>query len=128
MELIYKRKVTTMAKENKEVVPVKPSLMKDGFFGWNNIKWVITEARNIYSNKDSFFSKKRIESGVAFIIMQWGMIKYFNMKYDGMDIYDLILWAGVEAAICGYTLNKIQKEKKDELVANSGTDTPPTEQ
>lgn len=94
--------------------PIKPNLLKDGYFGWTNIKWFINEIRNIYSTKDSFFSKKRIESGVAFIIMQWGMITYFLQKYQGMDIYDMIMWAGVEAAICGYTLNKIQKEKTTE--------------
>jgi hypothetical protein len=28
-----------------------------------------------------------------------------------MDIYDLVIWASVEGIICGYTINKIQKEK-----------------
>lgn len=115
-----------MAKDNKEAnkdapLPVKTSLIKDGFFGWNNIKWFIMESRDIYSNKDSYFSKKRIESGIAFVLMQWGMVTYFVYKYQGMDIYDLIMWAGVQGVICGYTINKIQKEK-----SQTTTDTPPT--
>jgi len=40
---------------------------KKFFFGWENIKWVISELGKMYSSKPSFFSKKRIESGVAFI-------------------------------------------------------------
>lgn len=85
---------------------------KKYFLGWSNIKWGIIEIINLYSNKKSFFSKKRIESGIAFIILQWGMITYFVNKHDGMDMYDLIMWAGVEGVICGYTINQIQKEKK----------------
>jgi len=114
-----------MAKDNKEVVttPIKTTLIKDGYFGWNNIKWFINEMRDIYSNKDSYFSKKRIESGVAFILMQWGMITYFLFKYQSMDMYDLIMWAGVQGVICGYTINKIQKEKS----VDSGTDVPPNQ-
>ena len=48
--------------------------MKKYFFGWENIKWLVKEIGNMYSSKKSFFSKKRIESGLAFIIGQWGMI------------------------------------------------------
>lgn len=113
--------------DNKKVVaptPIKTNLIKDGFFGWNNIKWLITEMRDIYSNKDSYFSKKRIESGIAFVLMQWGMITYFLYKYQGMDMYDLIMWAGVQGVICGYTINKIQKEKTEASATTETTDTP----
>jgi len=85
--------------------------MKKYFFGWTNIKWNITEIRNIYSNKPSFFSKKRIESGLAFAIGQWGMIEYFTRKVDTMSSSDLLLWAGVEFTMAGYMISQIQKEK-----------------
>jgi hypothetical protein len=49
--------------------------MKTYFFGWTNIKWFISEIGKMYSSKDSYFSKKRIESGIAFAISQWGMIE-----------------------------------------------------
>ncbi len=105
-----------MANEKKEVtpVPVKTNIFKDGFFGWNNFKWIITEIRDIYSNKDSYFSKKRIESGIAFIIAQWGMIFFLLKRYDSMTMSDFLFWAGVEFAVSGYIINKIQQEKKDE--------------
>jgi len=85
-----------------------------------NIKWLITEIVNIYSNKDSFFSKKRIESGIAFVIAQWGMITYFIHKYSNMQMSDIALWASIEFAVAGYMISYIQKEKKEQ-----SNDTPP---
>ena len=81
-------------------------------FGWTNIKWLITELVKMYSAQDSFFSKKRIESGIGFILLEWGMIYYLKLKIDGMDMYDMIMWAGVQGTICGYMISAIQKEKK----------------
>jgi hypothetical protein len=81
---------------------------------WSNIKWLATEIMNIYSNNPSFFSKKRIESGVAFIISQWGMIYWLTLKYQTMTTSDFIMWAGIEFAAAGYIVSQIQKEKKEE--------------
>ena len=84
---------------------------KKYFFGWNNIKWVIKETVNIYSSKKSFFSKKRIESGIAFVIAQWGMIFFLLENINKMSTSDLFIWAGIEFAVSGYIINQIQKEK-----------------
>lgn len=82
-------------------------------FTWfKNIKWFFGELLKLYSDKPSYFSKKRVESGIAFIIAQTGMISYLWIKIDTMDIYDFVMWAGVEFLIAGYTINQIQKEKK----------------
>lgn len=86
--------------------------MRNLFFGWNNIKWLIKEIGNLYTGKDSFFSKKRVESGIAFAVGQWGMIYFLLQKLDSMNTSDIVLWAGVEFAISGYMLNQIQKEKQ----------------
>lgn len=75
-----------------------------------NIKWFTTELMKIYSTEDSYFSKKRIESGIAFIIGQFGMIYY--LVTHTMDSQDLGIWAGIEFLIAGYTVRQIQKEKK----------------
>lgn len=85
---------------------------KKYFFGWNNIKFIIKEILKIYSTGQSFFSKKRIESGVAFIIAQWGMIYFLINKINNMTSSDLAIWAGIEFAVSGYIINQIQKEKK----------------
>jgi hypothetical protein len=85
---------------------------KKYFFGWTNIKFVIKEILKIYSANPSYFSKKRIESGIAFIIAQWGMIFFLLQKISIMTSSDLAIWAGIEFAVSGYIINQIQKEKK----------------
>lgn len=83
------------------------------FFGWTNIKWFLREVNKIYSESEkSFFSKKRIESGVAFILGQWGMVHWLVMNVDKIDVYAVCLWAGLEFTVCGYVLNKIEKLKQ----------------
>lgn len=86
--------------------------MKNLFFGWTNIKWFIREVGNLYTGKESFFSKKRVESGIAFAVGQWGMIYFLLQNMQTMSTSDIVLWAGVEFAISGYMLNQIQKEKQ----------------
>lgn len=83
------------------------------FFGWNNIKFIIKELIKIGSSKQSFFSKKRIESGVAFFVLQWGMIETMNylISRENTPMSDFAIWAGIEAFICGYALNKIEEAK-----------------
>lgn len=80
-----------------------------------NINWFWREIGLMYSTKPSFFSKKRIESGLAFIIAQWGMIFYFLEHHATMDMTSMLMWTGTEFAISGYMLNHIQKEKKKEV-------------
>lgn len=83
----------------------------------NNIKWFFTEIMKIYSNDPSYFSKKRIESGVGFIIAEWGMIFFLLKKYETMSTTDFAIWASMQFFVAGYMVNQIQKEKKS--VSNS---------
>lgn len=76
-----------------------------------NVKWFFTEIMNMYSDKPSFFSKKRIESGIAFIIGQWGMVAWLKLKAPSMTMSDFALWAGIEFAVSGYMITQIQREK-----------------
>ena len=85
----------------------------DSFFGWRNIKWLLSEIAKIYSAEPSYFSKKRVESSIAFIIGQFGMIFYFCHNYESLVMSDLMLWASAEFVIAGYYVNKIQSEKKE---------------
>ncbi len=89
-------------------------MKKKWFFGWFNIKFLIKELVKLYSNEPSYFSKKRVESGIAFIVGQWGMIYFLTQNIDKLTTSDIALWAGVEFAIAGYIINQIQKEKKVE--------------
>jgi hypothetical protein len=90
----------------------KQSNEKNLFLGWENIKWIAKELGAMYSSRKSYFSKKRIESGVAFIVAQWGMIFFLLEKHTDMISSDLAIWAGIEFAVSGYIVNQIQKEKK----------------
>lgn len=91
------------------------------FFGWTNIKWFITELVNLFSNKPSYFSKKRFESSIAFIVGQYGMVYFLITNMSKMVTSDIVLWAGVEFAIAGYIVSQIQKEKKT-TDSTDGTD------
>jgi hypothetical protein len=84
---------------------------------FEKIKWIFSELIAMYSSKSSFFSKKRIESGVAFIIAQWGMIFFLLEKHSNLSMGEFLLWAAAEFAVSGYIINKIQQEKKDESVS-----------
>jgi hypothetical protein len=77
-----------------------------------DIVWFFTEIMKMYSGQKSFFSKKRVESGLAFAIAQFGMVFFLMKKIDAMDVYELSIWAGMEFLIAGYTVSQIQKEKK----------------
>lgn len=89
-------------------------MKKNYFFGWENMKWFFSELNKIYSNQPSFFSKKRLESGIAFAIAQWGMIYFLLDKHSTMTMTDMLMWSGVEFAVAGYIIHQIQKEKKEE--------------
>jgi hypothetical protein len=88
------------------------------FFGWENIKWITKELLNMYSAKSSYFSKKRIESGVAFLVAQWGMVFFLLEKHSDLSMTDMLMWAGAEFAISGYMLAQIQKEKNGKSPAS----------
>ncbi len=75
--------------------------------------WFFKELGLLYTAKPSFLSKKRIESGIAFVIAQWGMIFYFLEHHKDMDMGSMLMWAGVEFTISGWTITQIQKEKKN---------------
>lgn len=79
-----------------------------------NIQWFIKEVGKIYSTENSYFSKKRIESGIAFVVGQWGMVYFLLQNINVMSSSDLAIWAGIEFAIAGYLVSQIQKEKTNE--------------
>ncbi len=90
-----------------------PAKSRKYLFGWTNLKFVLRELVKLYSPQPSFFSKKRLESGMAFIIAQFGMIYFLTIKISTMTASDLAIWAGIEFAVAGYIINHIQKEKRE---------------
>ena len=84
------------------------------WFESTKIYWFIKEIIKTLSSKPSYFSKKRIESASAFIIGQFGIIWYLIEHVHTMSSTDIGVWAGIEFLIAGYTVNQIQKQKKNE--------------
>ena len=82
------------------------------WFKTTKLYWFISELIKVYSNEDSYFSKKRIESSISFIIGQYGMVWYLIENIKDMTTQDILLWSGVEFAIAGWVVTQIQKEKK----------------
>ena len=80
---------------------------------WSKIKFYVKELIKMYSGEESFFSKKRVESGVAFFIGQFGMVYFLIINISTLTATDMSLWAGIEFAVAGYMISQIQKEKKD---------------
>ena len=91
---------------------VKPKVEKYYLFGMRNIRWGIKELIKMYSNQPSFFSHKRFQTGLAFIIFCEGAM--FTLTRYVSSVGDFIMWAAPVLLIAGYTLNQTQKEKKEE--------------
>ncbi len=89
------------------------------FFGWSNFKWLIRELMKVYSSEKSFFSKKRLESGIAFFIAQFGMVFFLLYSYPVLTMGEFMLWAAGEFAVSGYIINKIQQQKRIEMDNNN---------
>jgi len=84
------------------------------WFESTRVYWLTSELVKTLSNEPSYFSKKRIESAIAFVIGQLGMVFYILVHIQTMTFTDLGVWAGIEFLIAGYTVNQIQKEKKND--------------
>jgi hypothetical protein len=97
---------------------------KKYFFGWSNIKWFIKQLIFLGTSKPSFFSKKRIESGIAFLIAQLGMVYFLTKNIQNMDTYDICVWAATEFAVAGYIISHIQKEKATQQSGSEEIKTP----
>lgn len=82
------------------------------FFGWTNIKWLIKEFIAMYSNRPSYFSKKRFESSIAFLGAMFLIIGHAIYHRDTITNSEMLADAIVLFGIAGYTVKQIQEEKK----------------
>ena len=80
-------------------------------FTKQNFEFLVKELIKTLSTRPSFFSKKRVEGSVAFIIGQIGMIIYLIISIKTMGTLDIIGWATIQFGIAGYMVNKIEKSK-----------------
>lgn len=99
----------------RKTVTKKSTKPQNKFFKFiSKIRWFFTELLKVYSSEKSYFSKKRIESGIGFIIAEWGMIFFLLKRIDAMDAYEFAVWASMQFIVAGYMVRQIQKEKEFE--------------
>ena len=83
------------------------------FFGWTNLKWLIKEFIAMYSTRDSYFSKKRFESSIAFLSGVGIILSYVWLHRFTIQNSEVLADAAILLGMAGYAVNQIQKEKKD---------------
>ena len=76
------------------------------------MKYFIKQIIALYSDEKSYFSKKRVESGISFFLGQLGMLLFLFTNYTTMQTSDILLWATLEFTVSGYILTHIQNEKE----------------
>jgi len=81
------------------------------FFGWSNFKWLCREIMAMYSNSNSYFSKKRFESSVAFVSAISLILFHVWYTKNTITNSEVLADATLLFVIAGYTVNQIQKEK-----------------
>jgi len=72
----------------------------------------IKEFIKIFSDEPSFFSKKRIESGIAFAFGQLFLLVFFFYNLEQLTTTETIALSTLEFSISGYIINHIQKQKQ----------------
>ncbi len=77
------------------------------------IKWLIKELIAIYSDQPSYFSKKRIESGIAFFLGVSSLVCYMVAHHATITNGEVVIDSTLLFAVAGYAVNQIQSEKKD---------------
>lgn len=83
------------------------------FFGWSNLKWLITEFLAMYSTKDSYFSKKRFESSIAFLGGMGLILLHAYYNRATITNSEILADAALLFTVSGYAVAQIQKEKKE---------------
>ena len=75
------------------------------------IKDILKFLLGMYSDRNSFLSKKRVESGFAFFFALGYTCCYVYFQRNEMSIYEFGYVLTTWLFIAGYTVNQIQKEK-----------------
>lgn len=98
-----------------------PKLPKT-FIGWTNIKRLVKEFLKMYSNQESFFSKKRFHEGVAFYTAVSMDVVYVAKNLEKLTSSEALFHVIALFGIAGYHLNETQKEKLTEQKTTTQND------
>ena len=92
-------------------MPILKKIFVTSFFGWDNWKFLITELIKIYSSKDSYFSKKRIESSIAFFTGIGIVACYVWSHRHTLQNSEMIADVSILFLIAGYQIAQTQRDK-----------------
>lgn len=81
-----------------------------GFFGWENSKWFIRQIRDTFSNKPSYFSRKRIESFFIFINATILLDIWLYKNIDDLNWEGMVAIYGAQMIYAGYQVTQIRKD------------------
>lgn len=89
------------------------------FFGWENIKWFIREIRETFSNRPSYFSRKRIESFFLFITACTGLNYWYYTHIEKIDYTMAIAIFVAQIGYAGYQVTQIRKDIMNKVGVHS---------
>lgn len=92
-------------------------------FGYSNFKWLIKELLKMYSNQPSFFSRKRVNEGIAFYSAIGIDLCYVYIHRWDLSSAECLFHVMTLLGIAGYHLKEIAKEKNAQNQAENQTDT-----
>lgn len=83
-----------------------------GFFGWESFKWHLREIAATFSNKPSYYSSKRIERALLFLVALSLHSLYFYTHRTTLTPEQVLLLTGPLFVFAGYSMAQTQVEKK----------------
>jgi hypothetical protein len=87
-------------------------MKKKYFFGWENIRWFITELALTFSEMPSFFSSKRIERALLFTTALTAWIVWFGYHFKTLTYIEMMASVGMLFGFTGYILKVTEKSKE----------------
>jgi len=80
--------------------------------GYKKINWIAKELVKMYSAEEkSYLSKKRLESGIAFIIAESGAVAWLIWEHSEMSTTDFVMWLTPQLFVAGWMIKKIEDAK-----------------
>lgn len=87
-------------------------------FGWTNFRWFIIEVVRTFSNKPSYFARKRIESLILFVNAMVLLDVWYIKSFEKIDYVSALGVFTAQMIYCGYQVAQIRKD----VVANAAID------
>lgn len=92
-------------------------------FGWTNFKWFVVEMIRTFSNKPSYFARKRIESFVLFLNAMVLLDVWYIKSFEKIDYVSALGVFTAQMIYAGYQVAQIRKDVVANAAIENGTGT-----